>query len=144
MNRFRNYLAVFVAAMTASVLCLTAIAQNADPIPTETKQDAVRRSMHEKSQQAQAILPALVMSDFDAIKEAAAKLKTISLQAPADIEGDDTENELYQHFRLEFLRVTSQLEKMASDENLEGTAYAYEKLTANCLACHSYLTSQSE
>lgn len=144
MKRLSCIFTVLFATLFTVGFAMHAVAQNAKPIPTETTQESVRRSMRDKSKQAQSILPALVMGDFVSIKETATKLKAISLHAPDGIEGDETENDLYKHFRLEFLRVTSQLEKMAEQENLEGTAYAYEKLTANCLACHGYLTDQSE
>ena len=43
--------------------------------------------------------------------------------------------------RIQILRNRTR-EEMAKEENLEGAAYAYQNLTANCLACHSYLTGQ--
>ncbi|MEW4486451.1 hypothetical protein AB1L42_00135 [Thalassoglobus sp. JC818] len=144
MKRFVKSLVLLSATCVIVMTMLDACAQNVAPIPTETKRDAIRNSMQSKSKAAQSILPALVMNDFAAIEATAAKLKQTSLQSPEDIEGDQTENEIFRHFRLEFLRLSTQLEQMAKDENLEGAAYAYENLTANCLACHSYLNNQSE
>lgn len=114
------------------------------PIPTQTVQDAVRDAMHKKLEHSQKILNGLVTRDFGLIEDAAAKLKTVSLSAPKRIEGDETDNEVYEHFRLEFLRICTLMEEMAKKENLEGSAFAYQSLTANCLACHSYLDQDHE
>lgn len=135
------------------VICMLAVCAFAEneresvqvkPIPTQTYQEQVRQSMQVKTDLSKEILPALVMRDFGTIESTAKKLKNVSLQAPKRIEGDDTENDLYKHFRLEFLRLTTQLEQMAAAENLEGTAYAYQNLTANCLACHGFLNHADE
>ena len=109
------------------------------PIPTQTVSEELRGSMQAKLDNAQGILNGLVMKDFESIREAATKMKKVSLTAPKKVEGDDIDNELYNHFKLEFLRLTTQLEKLAEEKNHEGTAFAYQNLTANCMACHSYL-----
>ena len=85
------------------------------------------------------LLEGLVTRDFDKIAEAATAMKQVSINGPKSIEGDRTDDELFEHFRWEFLRISTQLETMAADKNLEGAAFAYQNLTANCLACHSYL-----
>jgi len=137
-------------------LCITAIAivgvtfwtvsgpraQDVKPIPTVTQTDEIHQSMAKKFERSQDNMKGLVNSDFQLLKSAATLLKQISLKAPKTVDGDPIDNELYDHFKLEFLRLTTQLEEMAKEENLEGAAYAYQNLTANCLACHSYLTGQ--
>lgn len=133
--------ALFCATSAAivSIAFMARAEEKTQTIPTETVADKVRQAMLAKTSHAQGILHGLVTRDFDRIKQTAAKLKQVSLEAPKDIEGDDVDNELYHHFRLEFLRISTQLEKMAEAENVEGAAFAYQNLTANCLACHSYL-----
>lgn len=117
-------------------------AEDVKPIPTVTQTDEIHVSMAKKFERSQDIMKGLVTSDFQLLKSAATSLKQISLKAPKTVDGDPIDNELYDHFKLEFLRLTTQLEEMAKEENLEGAAYAYQNLTANCLACHSYLTGQ--
>ena len=129
---------IVVGALGLSCLWATA-EEKAEPIPTQTVADKVRQAMQAKMVHSQGILHGLVTRDFDEMKQAATKLKQVSLDAPKDIEGDEVDNELYHHFRLEFLRISTQLEKMAEARNVEGAAFAYQSLTANCLACHSYL-----
>lgn len=97
--------------------------------------------MAQKLPRMQKILEGLVRKDFEAIGDAASKLKEISLQAPSNIEGNDIDNQLYDHFKLEFLRLTTQLEAMAKAKNPEGGAFVYQNLTSNCMACHSYLAN---
>lgn len=111
------------------------------PIPTETSNEKLRRSMAQKLPRMQKILEGLVRKDFEAIEDAASKLKEISLQAPKNLEGNDIDNQLYDHFKLEFLRLTTQLEAMAKAKNAEGGAFVYQNLTSNCMACHSYLAN---
>ena len=47
-------------------------------------------------------------------------MKQVSINGPKSIEGDRTDDELFEHFRWEFLRISTQLETMAADKNLEG------------------------
>ena len=100
--------------------------------------------MQAKLVHSQSILNGLVTRDFDSVASAAKAMKKVSLAAPKHIEGDATDNELYNHFRLEFLRITTLMQNMAEQENLEGAAFAYQSLTANCLACHSYLDGSQD
>lgn len=138
-SRYR-LLVVFAGGCLLCQLALISTGEDkAQPIPTQTVADKVRQAMLAKTSHAQGILHGLVTRDFEEIQRAAAKLKQVSLDAPKDIEGDEVDNELYHHFRLEFLRIATQLEKMAEAKNVEGAAFAYQSLTANCLACHSYL-----
>ena len=117
----------------------SSVGDDVQPIPTESLDATVRGTMQEKLAHSQLILNGLVTRDFTMMKNAAEELKTISLGAPQQIEGDQIDNELYEHFRLEFLRTCTLIERMSKEENLEGAAFAYQSLTANCLACHSYL-----
>lgn len=101
--------------------------------------EELRPYMHAKLYSAQQVMRGLVTHNFDDIRQAAGSLKQTSLDAP-EPEGDDKiDGELYEHFRLEFLRLTTQLNEMAEAKNLEGAAFVYQGLTANCMACHDYL-----
>jgi hypothetical protein len=115
-------------------------AQDVRPIPTQTLAAEVRGTMSAKLTHSKDLLEGLVTRDFDKIEKAATAMKQVSLNGPTRVEGDQVEDELFGHFRLEFLRISTQLEEMAKKENLEGAAFAYQNLTAHCLACHSYLT----
>ncbi|MCA8996588.1 MAG: hypothetical protein KDA80_06380 [Planctomycetaceae bacterium] len=119
-------------------------AEDVKPIPTETVEEEIQKAMRAKLTISQDILNGLVTRDFELIQQAAGELKKVSLNAPEHIEGDETDNELYKHFRLEFLRINTLMEDMAKDENVEGAAFAYQSLTANCLACHSYLHANDD
>lgn len=141
----KTRLVLFMWALLAAGWYFNAlVAEDAKPIPTETIQESVRGTMRDKLTHSQKILHGLVTSDFKMINTAAKELKNVSLNAPEEIEGDETDNELYNHFRLEFLRITTHLEKMSAEKNLEGVAFAYQNMTANCLACHSYLDQQPD
>lgn len=139
--RMRILLAVVLAAMAGLLYrgSTESRAQEIRPIPTTGKADEIRQAMHVKLHHSQQVLHGLVTRDFSRIQSAAGALKQVSLAAPKELEGDQTDNELYEHFKLEFLRLTTQLEETAKARNLDGAAFAYQNLTANCLACHSYL-----
>lgn len=140
---FRTLRVVSVFAVTAIAFIYytqsSSVGDEVKPIPTETLDEAVRGTMREKLAHSQLILNGLVTRDFAMLKDAAREMKTVSLSDPQQIAGDETDNELYDHFRLEFLRTCTLIERMADEKNLEGAAFAYQSLTANCLSCHSYL-----
>lgn len=114
--------------------------QKLKPIPTESKNEIIRRSMAKKMIHTQNVFKGLVMNDMELVAQAASSLKKISIDAPGDLDGDDIDNQLYDHFNLEFIRLTTQLEEMAIKKNPEGVAFIYQNLTANCMACHKYLS----
>ncbi len=126
------------------VLSLVSRADDVQAIPTETPGDQIRSAMHDKLTFSQSILHGLVTKDFELIGKSATSLKKVSLETPQEIEGDSVDKELYMHFKLEFLRLTTKLEQSAKERNLDGAAFAYQNLTANCLACHSYLSKEKE
>jgi len=95
--------------------------------------------MHAKMVHSQTVLHGLVTQDFAEVESGAEKLRASSLLSPGPHSTDALDDELYEHFRLEFLRLSTKLGEMARDENLEGAAFTYNNLTANCMACHQYL-----
>lgn len=123
-----------------------ALRTNADkvmPIPVEVpsrnKPANVKTYMKMKELGAHKILGGLIHRDFEAIKKGAESLKWVSLDSPKRKSHDEMHNKIYEHFRLEFTRSAGKLEQMAEDKNLDGAAYAYQNLTATCIACHEHL-----
>ena len=100
-------------------------------------------TMHSKLVHSQDVLQGLVTQDFEQLERGAENLRATSLMSPGLSHNDALDNELYEHFRLEFLRLSTKLGELARDENLEGAAFTYNNLTANCLACHQYLLEQT-
>lgn len=105
-------------------------------IPEDT-----RLTMQSKLLQAQRVMEGLVKRDFEAIEEAAGILKQISLSPPPSLQraGDDSDEAVYEHFRLEFARLVGRLESNARRKEPEATAYVQQNLTATCIACHDYI-----
>jgi len=97
--------------------------------------------MQAKLAHAQKVLEGLVTQDFEAIEKAAGALSKISLTPPPDLRkaGDKTDEQVYEHFRMEFARLAGQLESHARREELAATAYVQQNLTATCIACHDYI-----
>lgn len=99
--------------------------------------------MHDKLVYSQSVLHGLVIQDFTQVERGAERLRATSLVSPGPYSRDALDDELYEHFRLEFLRLSTDLGKMARDENLAGAAFTYNNLTANCMACHQYLQDRT-
>lgn len=97
--------------------------------------------MAAKLAHSQKILEGLVTQDFEAVEKAAAALSNISLHpAPQFAKaGDKTDEQVYEHFRMEFARHVVQLQRHARRKELEATAYVQQNLTATCIACHDYI-----
>jgi len=114
-------------------------------IPTEKeKSDSseVRPFMHAKVVHAHRVFEGLVTADFNKIRKGAEALKLTSLSAPGVEPGETRDDEVYEHFKIEFLRLTSRLEELAEEENLDGAAYVHDQMNATCIACHQYLRKQ--
>ena len=113
-------------------------------IPANATQEnlKLRTKMHVKLVLSQSVLEGLVTKKFDRIETAAEQLMLTSLDTPAVKAGEDREDEVYDHMKVEFLRLAGRLEQMAKDKNLEGAAFVYDKLNATCIACHQYLRDE--
>lgn len=116
------------------------------PIPVQVgsernKTQQVGPLMMAKLTNAQRVLEGLVTHDFGRIGSAAQAMKTMSLEPPEGWEKSDNEGdrEVYEHFRMEFMREAAQLEKMAEQKNLAGAAWSQQNLTSTCIACHDYI-----
>lgn len=99
--------------------------------------------MHAKLIHSQRVMHGVVMQDFVELERGAEALRATSLLSPGPHSADALDDEVYEHFRLEFLRLSTKLGEMARDENLEGAAFTYTSLTANCMSCHQYLREQT-
>ncbi|MBL8817527.1 MAG: hypothetical protein JNL58_15990 [Planctomyces sp.] len=114
------------------------------PIPVESSQERIIKQpvgplMLAKLSNAQRVLEGLVTHDYKRIADAAGAMKLMSLDPPSGWEKGDTDDEVYEHFRMEFMRQAARLEKMAQEENMAGAAYYQQNLTATCIACHDYI-----
>jgi len=97
--------------------------------------------MQAKLNHAQKALEGLVIHDFEMVRKAAAGLRNISLTPVPDLgkAGDRTDEQVYEHFRLDFARLAGRLELHAERREPEATAYVYQNLTDTCIACHDYI-----
>ena len=134
----------FATAGTWWSLADEQIQQRVTPIPAQTDQSVshgqpVGPLMQAKLSHAQRVMEGLVTHDFTQVGASAHALKHMSLDPPDGWKKSDAEGEVYEHFRLEFMRQSAQLEKMASQKNLEGAAWYQQNLTSTCIACHNYI-----
>ena len=107
----------------------------------QQNKQATQLVMQARLSHAQKVLEGLVTHDFESIENAAAALSKISLSPPPDLAkaGDKTDEQVYDHFRMEFARLAGQLEGHARRKEPAATAYVQQNLTATCIACHDYI-----
>lgn len=116
------------------------------PIPVQrppklksVRPQAVDSLMVAKLDRAEQILRGLVSHDFGLIRESAEALKLMSLDAPKGWSREPGDDEVYEHFRTEFMRLAARLEEEAAGERLAGAAWFQQQLTAACVSCHDYI-----
>jgi hypothetical protein len=98
--------------------------------------------MDSKLRYSEKILAGLVTHDFALIAKSAESMKLIGLRHPKNMDKKEDDGEVYEHFRMEFMRLASRLEEEAKKERLAGTAYFAQNLTATCVACHDYIRDE--
>jgi cytochrome c556 len=109
------------------------------PADAPKRQEDILPLMHAKVGHSQKVFEGLVTRDFDRIEAGAKALMQTSLATP-DVEADGARSdEVFEHLKLEFVRLAARLKQTAANENLEGAAYITEKLNATCISCHQYL-----
>lgn len=115
------------------------------PIPVEPNKEAkkdLRPYMFAKLTNSQKVFEGLVTRDFAKIKQGAEALKLTSLGEPSAVAGNNHDDEVFNHFKTEFLRLAFKLEQHADAKNLDGAAYVAQSLNATCIACHQYLRDE--
>ena len=112
------------------------------PVDGSALQKSMLPYMHAKVGHSQRVFEGLVTRDFDKIALGAEALMLTSLSTPKVRPDKKRNDEVFDHLKLEFVRLSGQLQQMAADKNLEGAAYVTEKLNATCIACHQYLRDE--
>ena len=102
------------------------------PLPTSTV-------MHAKLTSTQHLLAGLLSEDYELIAKAAGTLRELARDVPPRTIEDGLDGTVYEHFRLELLRLASDLQQMGRERNLNGAAYLHGNITATCIACHKRL-----
>lgn len=96
--------------------------------------------MQAKLQSAQNVLTGLVMRDGGTVAKSGHELVALcKTDAWHHVENDP----VYTHFSVEFQRQAERLARLGEAKNLEGAAYAYQGLTATCIACHEHVRDVS-
>lgn len=143
-----------ILAGAAGVGATSVMSDDVTPIPVEVESrrkggdkkpnngPRVETLMEAKLDYAEKILAGLVTHDFDQVARSAESLKLISLSHPRGWEKKEHDDEIYDHFRMEFMRQAARLEEEARKENLAGAAYFQQNLTATCIACHDYIRDE--
>lgn len=112
------------------------------PIERTRQKKNMQPYMHAKLRHSQQVFAGLVTKDFEKVELAAEALMLTSLSTPKLEPDRERNDEVFDHLKLEFIRLSGQLKQMAVDENLEGAAFVSEKLNATCIACHQYLRDE--
>jgi len=100
--------------------------------------------MHAKLTCTQHVLAGLLSEDFPQVARSAAALQELARDVPPRTIEDGLNDSVYEHFRLELLRLSGDLQRMASERNLNGAAYVHGNITATCIGCHKHLRDPGE
>lgn len=150
-NKWRVIVVLLAAAAAASGFAMAGFSSQdrVVPIPVNRPPGTVRgkdvdQLMQAKLERAQQILRGLVVHDLVAVKESAEALKLMSLDPPRDWKHKPGDDEVYEHFRTEFMRLAARLEQEAEAERMAGAAWFQQQLTAACVTCHDYIRDESK
>ena len=91
--------------------------------------------MRAKLVAAQDVLNGLVTENFVLIQRGAEDMKRMS-QA---VQWPTADDQVYQHFGVEFRRQCDKLMQLANDRDLQGAHYTWLSMTTNCIDCHNYV-----
>jgi cytochrome c556 len=126
------------ASPAVEVLATSPESASSEPPPTP-REIPTTTHMHAKLTATQHVLAGLLREDFRQIEESARQLRDIAESVPVQASSIAADDRVYEHFRLEFARLASDLERVAAARNLEGAAYVHGNLTATCIGCHQRL-----
>jgi len=142
-------LVITALAGVAGIEASNLVSDEVKPIPVQVegqrkagRGSSVETLMEAKLDHAEKILAGLVRHDFHQIAISAEALKLMSLSHPRGWEKKADDDEIYDHFRMEFMRQAARLEEEAKKEHLPGAAYFQQNLTATCIACHDYIRDE--
>lgn len=149
MKTKRLRIAVCVGVVVLSIAGLAQLQTNGDEqvkaIPVEPNREPkkdLRPYMYTKLTHSQKVFEGLVTRDFAKIKQGAEALKLTSLGEPKIDGNGNRDDEVFEHFKTEFLRLAFKLEQHAEAKNLDGAAYIAQSLNSTCIACHNYLRDE--
>jgi hypothetical protein len=98
-------------------------------------QQRLRQLMLDKLQNAQKILEALAVGDYDKMVKHADNLQQLANEA----EWVAYKTKRYETHSNEFRRAAETIVRRAKDKNLDGATLAYMDLTMSCVRCHQYV-----
>ena len=104
-------------------------------ITRASQEDPIRQLMKAKAGYAHRLLDAIVMEDFDAVREQAFRLKAVA--ETGDWKVVDTPEYVAESDA--FIRATERLVEASREKSGDGAALAYMDVTLRCLHCHRYM-----
>ncbi len=121
-----------IATVTGLLLGGTLIAAMARMTAEPRAVDDTKSLMWKKLTQAQGLLTALALEDYDQIRSGAEELSLISLETLWTERRSPRFSQLASEFRWSAERVR----RMAEEKNLEGATLGYTQMVMSCVECH--------
>lgn len=91
--------------------------------------------MRQKLDQAQRVLAAIVLEDFDAVEDAATRLGRLTEASGWSV----LRSPEYAGHSADFLRATQAMAEAARQRSIDATALEYVNVTLKCVQCHKYV-----
>ena len=122
---------------SASAVVIVAVAVVAANVnwASEDRQDEPRSAlMLAKLASTQRIAEGLVSQDFELVRRGAQEIERICEASLWESNADP----IYGQHRTELRRHATKLERMADEQNLDGSAFAYMNCMSSCINCHQH------
>ena len=91
--------------------------------------------MRQKLKHAQSLIEGLAVEDFGMIRDNARALRKVAQDAQWRV----SPNLMYVKYSAEFADIADELERRATEKDLDGATLSYVRLTINCVDCHKYV-----
>jgi hypothetical protein len=99
------------------------------------KREDIRPFMQKKLKYAQILIEGLANEDFALIRDNTRELRKIA----GDAQWKISPNLTYIKYSSEFATIAEELERRASEKDLNGATLSYIRLTINCVDCHKFV-----
>ena len=120
-----------VAALAAAcVVVVCGRPSHADEKPTEY--------MKQKLEMSQNILSALTQGDFKSVERSALQMNVVNF-LEKQVAKDQPQYKEYVRQLTVFETANRELQRMASEKNIEGATLAYTQMTVSCVQCHKLI-----
>ena len=121
-----------ITTLLGCLLATASVVLFADDETDEPARLGTNIFMRVKLRSSEKVLEGIVTRDFKLIDEGAQEMQDMSRAS----DWPQADDEMYEHYSIEFRRLCGKLSSLAKDENIEGVSFTYIQITSSCITCH--------